>query len=142
GGGTGAGPDFHGRSAVHQHMTNTQITDPEDLERKYPIRLLEFGIRENSGGRGKFNGGNGIIRRFEFLKPLEITLIGQHRFFAPYGINGGRPGKTGEHTFIPYKGTVKKLPGVYQFKSKPKDQLLMETPGGGGYGETEHKAGT
>jgi len=137
GGGTGAGPDFHGRSAVHQHMTNTQITDPEDLERKYPIRLLEFGIRENSGGRGKFNGGNGIIRRFEFLKPLEITLIGQHRFFAPYGINGGRPGKTGEHTFIPYKGTVKKLPGVYQFKSKPKDQLIIETPGGGGYGETE-----
>lgn len=137
GGGTGAGPDFHGRSAVHQHMTNTQITDPEDLERKYPVRLLEFGIRKNSGGQGKFNGGNGIIRRFEFLKPLEITLIGQHHFFAPYGINGGRPGKTAENTLIPYKGNIKKLPGVYQFRANTKDQLLIETPGGGGYGESE-----
>lgn len=137
GGGTGAGPGFHGRSAVHQHMTNTQITDPEDLERRYPIRLLEFSIRKNSGGQGRYNGGNGVVRRFEFLEPLEITLIGQHRYFAPYGVAGGGAGKTAEHTLITSKGKVKRLPGIYKFQVKSKDQLIIETPGGGGYGEIQ-----
>lgn len=137
GGGTGAGANFNGRSAVHQHMTNTQITDPEDLERNYPIRVRAFSIRENSGGKGRYHGGDGIIRHFEFLEPLTITLLGQHRYFAPYGMAGGGAGKTGEHTLIRHTGTVHKLPSVYQTQVSAHDQLIIETPGGGGYGESD-----
>ncbi|MCF0038802.1 hydantoinase B/oxoprolinase family protein [Dyadobacter fanqingshengii] len=133
GGGTGAGPGFHGRSAVHQHMTNTRITDPEQLERKYPVRLLEFGIRKNSGGKGTFNGGDGIVRKFEFLKPLQVTLMGQHRKYAPYGLNGGEDGKCGAHTLISGDETSL-LHGICSLKAKEGDILVIETPGGGGFG--------
>ncbi|MCE7067754.1 hydantoinase B/oxoprolinase family protein [Dyadobacter sp. CY326] len=133
GGGTGAGPGFHGRSAVHQHMTNTRITDPEQLERKYPVRLLEFGIRKNSGGKGTFNGGDGIVRKFEFLKPLQVTLMGQHRKYAPYGLNGGENGQCGVHTLI--RGDESSLlPGICSLTAKEGDILVIETPGGGGFG--------
>ena len=133
GGGTGAGPGFHGRAAVHQHMTNTRITDPEQLERKYPVRLLEFGIRKNSGGKGTFNGGDGIVRKVEFLKPLQVTLMGQHRKFAPYGLNGGEDGKCGVHTLISGDETSL-LPGICSLKAEEGDILVIETPGGGGFG--------
>jgi 5-oxoprolinase (ATP-hydrolysing) len=133
GGGVGAGKDFHGRSAVHQHMTNTRITDPEQLERKYPVRLLEFGIRKNSGGLGKFRGGDGILRKIEFLKPLQLTLLGQHRQYAPYGLNGGENGKCGVHTFAS-GGKTSELPGICSLEVQPGDILIIETPGGGGYG--------
>ncbi|MCF0061657.1 hydantoinase B/oxoprolinase family protein [Dyadobacter chenwenxiniae] len=133
GGGTGAGPGFHGRSAVHQHMTNTRITDPEQLERKYPVRLLEFGIRKNSGGKGTFNGGDGIVRKFESLKTLQVTLMGQHRKYAPYGLNGGEDGKCGVHTLISGDKTSL-LPGICSLKAKEGDILVIETPGGGGFG--------
>jgi 5-oxoprolinase (ATP-hydrolysing) len=133
GGGTGAGPGFHGRSAVHQHMTNTRITDPEQLERKYPVRLLEFGTRENSGGKGTFNGGDGIVRKIEFLKPLQVTLMGQHRNYAPYGLNGGEDGKCGVHTLISGDETSV-LPGICSLEVKQGDTLIIETPGGGGFG--------
>lgn len=134
GGGTGAGPGFHGRSAVHQHMTNTRITDPEQLERKYPVRLLEFGIRKNSGGKGKFNGGDGIVRKIEFLKPLQVTLLAQHRNYAPYGLNGGVDGKCGVHTLISGDKTSV-LPGICSLEVQKGDTLIIETPGGGGFGE-------
>ncbi|WP_171037925.1 hydantoinase B/oxoprolinase family protein [Dyadobacter luticola] len=133
GGGTGAGDGFNGRSAVHQHMTNTRITDPEQLERKYPVRLLEFGIRKNSGGRGKFNGGDGIIRKIQFLEPLQVTLLGQHRNEAPYGLNGGEDGERGRHTLIT-NGEVSELPGICSLEVQKDDILIIETPGGGGYG--------
>lgn len=134
GGGVGAGKDFNGRSAVHQHMTNTRITDPEQLERKYPVRLLEFGIRKNSGGDGKFNGGDGITRKFEFLEPLQVTILGQHRNYAPYGLHGGEDGKTGQHTLTSKNHSITKLPGICSLEVQAGDILTIETPGGGGYG--------
>lgn len=133
GGGVGAGAGFHGRSAVHQHMTNTRITDPEQLERKYPVRLLEFGIRRNSGGKGKFNGGNGIIRKLQFLEPLQVTLLSQHRKYAPYGLEGGQDGECGKHTLIS-NNVASKLPGICSLEVKANDILVIETPSGGGYG--------
>jgi 5-oxoprolinase (ATP-hydrolysing) len=133
GGGTAAGDGFNGRSAVHQHMTNTRITDPEQLERKYPVRLLEFGIRKNSGGQGKFNGGDGIIRKIQFLEPLQVTLLGQHRKEAPYGLNGGEDGECGEHTLVS-QDHVTALPGICSLEVQKDDILIIETPGGGGYG--------
>jgi 5-oxoprolinase (ATP-hydrolysing) len=134
GGGTGAGSGFAGRSAVHQHMTNTRITDPEQLERKYPVRLLEFGIRKNSGGDGRFKGGDGITRKVEFLQPLQVTLLGQHRKYEPYGLEGGENGKSGRHTLIGSDGTISELPGICSLKVVSGDILMIETPGGGGYG--------
>ncbi|WP_229211742.1 hydantoinase B/oxoprolinase family protein [Dyadobacter arcticus] len=133
GGGSGAGNGFNGRSAVHQHMTNTRITDPEQLERKYPVRLLEFGIRKNSGGQGKFTGGDGIIRKIQFLEPLQVTLLGQHRKEAPYGLNGGDDGECGEHTLVS-NDHVTALPGICSLEVQKDDILIIETPGGGGYG--------
>lgn len=134
GGGTGAGPGFHGRSAVHQQMTNTRITDPEQLERKYPVRLLEFGIRKNSGGKGTFNGGDGIVRKIQFLKPLQVTLLAQHRKYAPYGFNGGEDGQCGIHTLISEDKTSI-LSGICSLQAEAGDILVIETPGGGGFNE-------
>ncbi len=135
GGGTGAGPGFHGRSGVHQHMTNTRITDAEELERKYPVRLLQFGLREGSGGTGAHHGGDGIIRSFEFLAPLDITVISQHRNFSPYGMAGGSPGKSGRNILVLRNGKVCVLPGIFNARVTSGDRLIIETPGGGGYGE-------
>lgn len=137
GGGVGAGDGFNGRAAVHQHMTNTRITDPEQMERKYPVRLLEFGIRKNSGGDGRFSGGDGIVRKVEFLEPLRITIMGQHRRYAPYGLNGGEDGKPGKHTLIKKDHTLSNLPGICSLDVEKGDILTIETPGGGGYGKSE-----
>lgn len=133
GGGVGAGNGFNGRSAVHQHMTNTRITDPEQLERKYPVRLLEFGIRRGSGGAGHWRGGHGIVRKLEFLAPLQVTLLGQHRRYAPYGMNGGGDGACGRHTLLS-NGFNSELPGICSLKVDAGDVLTIETPGGGGFG--------
>lgn len=133
GGGAGAGHGFHGRSAVHQHMTNTRITDPEQLERKYPVRLLEFGIRRGSGGGGRWRGGDGIVRKLEFLAPLQVTLLGQHRRYAPYGMIGGCDGLCGKHMLFS-NGISNELPGICSLKVDAGDVLTIETPGGGGYG--------
>jgi len=133
GGGVGAGNGFNGRSAVHQHMTNTRITDPEQLERKYPVRLLEFGIRRGSGGAGRWRGGDGILRKLEFLAPLQVTLLGQHRRYAPYGMAGGTDGACGRHKLFS-NGSDSELPGICSLKVHAGDVLTIETPGGGGYG--------
>jgi len=133
GGGAGAGPGFHGRSAVHQHMTNTRITDPEQLERKYPVRLLEFSIRKHSGGKGQFNGGDGMVRKVQFLQPLQVTLLGQHRKYAPYGAAGGNAGQCGKHTLFTDRA-VTELPGICNISVEKDAILMIETPGGGGYG--------
>ncbi|CAG4988768.1 hypothetical protein DYBT9275_00154 [Dyadobacter sp. CECT 9275] len=135
GGGVGAGPGFAGRSTVHQHMTNTRITDPEQMELKYPVRLLEFGIRKNSGGKGLYRGGNGMIRKIQFLKPLQVTLLGQHRTIAPYGLQGGHSGKCGKHT-LATGNIARALPGICSLRVNTDDILTIETPGGGGYGQT------
>lgn len=136
GGGAGAGPGFHGRSGVHQHMTNTRITDTEELERRYPVRIIQFGLRSDSGGKGKWHGGEGIIREIEFLDEFDLTLMTQHRYFAPYGLAGGGNGKSADQTLIRASGKVEKCSGVCSAHVQKGDRLVIETPGGGGYGDS------
>src|ERR1700682_4247788 len=88
-GGAGAGPGFVGASAVHTHMTNTRITDPEVLEHRYPVRVRRFAVRSGSGGAGRWRGGDGAVRELEFLAPVEVSLLTQHRREGPYGVAGG-----------------------------------------------------
>lgn len=134
-GGTGAGEGFHGTDAVHQHMTNTRITDPEILELRYPVRLLRFEIRKQSGGGGKWRGGNGVIREIEALQKLDVSLLTQHRVVQPYGVKGGSPGKTGEQWIVRSGDTKKRLKGIDQVSLSPGDRLVIMTPGGGGWGK-------
>ena len=134
GGGAGATQGANGRSAVHQHMTNTKLTDPEELERRYPVRLHQFAIRTGSGGAGQWRGGDGLIREIEFLEPVQTTLLSQHRVIAPYGLNGGEPGATGRQTLITTEGQETDLPGIFTRPMQPGDRVRIETPGGGGLG--------
>ena len=94
-GGAGAGPHWHGCSAVHTHMTNTRITDPEILERRYPVLLHQFSVRHGSGGVGTYRGGDGVIREMEFTRPLTVSILSERRAFQPYGLCGGGPGARG-----------------------------------------------
>ena len=132
GGGAGAGSDWHGQSGVHTHMTNTRITDPEVLEKRYPVLLREFSIRKNSGGKGKFAGGDGLIREIEFLEPLTVTILSERRVFPPYGLNGGEPGATAKNLRITKDGTESDLGGKNKFQAEPGDRIRILTPGGGG----------
>ncbi len=134
-GGCGATPTAAGADAVHSHMTNTRLTDPEVLERRYPVRVREFSIRPGSGGAGQHRGGDGVVRRIEFLKDLEVSVVSQRRGnYAPYGLHGGGSGTTGRNLLLRADGSVETLPGLVQFRAKRGDQLLIETPGGGGWG--------
>jgi 5-oxoprolinase (ATP-hydrolysing) len=135
-GGGGATPHADGAAAVHTHMTNTRITDPEVIERRYPVRVLEFSIRCGSGGDGRRRGGDGVIRRLEFLRPLVVSVLSQRRGpRPPFGLAGGKPGAAGRNTLIRADGTREILPGLAQFSALPGDVLMLETPGGGGYGK-------
>ncbi len=146
GGGTGATVGADGRSAVHQHMTNTKLTDPEELERRYPVRLHKFSIRAGSGGEGNgryaaspshgWRGGDGIVREIEFLAPVQATLLSQHRVVAPYGLNGGEPGQVGRQTLIGHDGHSEALPGIFTRAMQPGERIRIETPGGGGVGKS------
>lgn len=134
-GGTGAGEGFDGADAVHQHMTNTRITDPEVFEVNYPVRLNRFEIRGESGGGGKWKGGNGVVREIEFTKPLSVTLLAEHRSVAPYGINGGEAGALGKQFLIKKSGEKIAVSGKEQIEAAEGDSLVIMTPGGGGFGE-------
>ena len=137
-GGAGATAEGPGANAVQVHMTNTRATDPEILERRHPVRLHEFSIRRNSGGQGKHPGGNGVTRRLEFLKPLELSLITQRRGqHPPYGMADGESGSLGENRLIHSDGTVDVLPSICQRTVNPGETLVIETPGGGGYGKPD-----
>jgi 5-oxoprolinase (ATP-hydrolysing) len=134
-GGAGATPDAAGAEAVHTHMTNTRITDPEVIERRYPVRVLEFSIRRGSGGAGTNRGGDGVVRRLEFLRPLVVSILSQRRGpRPPFGLSGGMPGSLGRNTLHRADGTVEILSAAAQFSANPGDVLTIETPGGGGYG--------
>ncbi|MCP4601364.1 MAG: 5-oxoprolinase [Proteobacteria bacterium] len=133
-GGCGAGPGFHGASAVHSHMTNTRITDPEVIEHRYPVRLKRFQVRRSSGGAGRFKGGDGVIREFEFLKPMTLSILSQHRIDGPMGINGGKPGQFGSQRVVRATGEEQILGSIDTCEVGPGDCLILKTPGGGGYG--------
>jgi 5-oxoprolinase (ATP-hydrolysing) len=133
-GGTGAGPNFNGHDAIHQHMTNTKITDPEILELRYPIRLENFSVRKGSGGKGKHNGGDGIIRTFTFLDNLTLTVLTQHRNKGPYGLERGMKGKPGKQYLVKKNGEKINLNYADQMNVESGDMFTIETPGGGGYG--------
>jgi len=134
GGGAGAGATFDGAHAVHTHMTNTRITDPEILEFRYPVRLERFAIREQSGGRGAYTGGNGIVREIRFLEPVSLTLLSQHRQTPPYGMAGGNAGFPGEQWIIRQDGKQEKLEGMAGAMMEKGDRIVVLTPGGGGFG--------
>lgn len=136
-GGAGACLGHPGASAVHTHMTNTRITDPEILEHRYPVRLHRFAIRRGSGGAGRFRGGDGAVREIEFLAPVSLSLLTQHRVEAPYGLRGGAPGERGRQTLIRADGGREVLPPSAAREVGPGDRLLLETPGGGGFGPEE-----
>jgi len=140
GGGAGAGPGFNGRSAIHQHMTNTKITDPEELELRYPVLLKEFSIRSGSGGKGKFTGGHGITRVIQFLEAMTVTILAQHRLVAPYGLQGGQAGSCGTQ-YLLRKGKKIKLTASESFEVVPGDELSIHTPGGGGWGRRAEGGG-
>ena len=136
-GGSGAGPDFPGSDAVHTHMTNSKLTDPEVLEWRFPIRLESFSIREGSGGKGKFNGGNGTIRKLRFLELMTASILSGHRRIPPYGVEGGQPGSTGRNSVIRADGTVEELGSTDRTEMNVNDIFVVETPGGGGFGVAE-----
>ena len=134
-GGTGAGDGFHGTSAVHSHMTNTRMTDPEVLETRFPVRVDEFSIRHGSGGLGKYVGGNGIVRRLRFLEPMTVTVLSSHRKVAPHGAAGGGEASVGENSVERADGHLNELKGNDEVQLTVGDVFVMKTPGGGGYGK-------
>jgi len=134
-GGAGATADGDGSDAVHTHMTNTRLTDPEVLEQRYPVRVREFSIRRASGGAGNHRGGDGVVRKIEFLEPLEVSILSQRRDeFPPYGLHGGQAAQVGRNTLTRADGTTQALPAIARFTAQPGDALTIETPGGGGFG--------
>ena len=128
-GGMGARRDSKGPSAVHSHMTNTLNTPVEALERADPVRVIRYAIRRGSGGRGRHRGGDGLIREYEFLGPAQVSILGERRKTAPWGLAGGKPGKPGVDRL-----NGRTVPGHAAFGVKAGDRLAIETPGGGGYG--------
>ncbi|WKY04057.1 hypothetical protein Q1695_005210 [Nippostrongylus brasiliensis] len=132
-GGAGAGDGFDGRSGVHTHMTNTRITDPEILESRYPVVLREFSLRENSGGGGKWRGGDGVVRSLQFRRPLSLSLLTERRVFAPHGLKGGKSGACGVN-ILKRRSRTANLGGKITMRVEAGDLLQICTPGGGGYG--------
>ncbi|KAF8949330.1 hypothetical protein BGZ47_006867 [Haplosporangium gracile] len=166
-GGAGAGPTWNGQSGVHTHMTNTRITDPEILERRYPVILREFALRAGSGGEGLHPGGEGLVRDIEFLEPMEVSILSERRVFQPYGMAGGGPGASGKNLWV-QKRTIRKKDGLLVAEEsstatkvdnnkdetetvfrtvnlsgkntanvKAGDRLLICTPGGGAWGSKD-----
>jgi 5-oxoprolinase (ATP-hydrolysing) len=135
GGGAGAGPTWHGQTGVHTHMTNTRITDPEILERRYPLLLRQFAIRNGSGGEGRHRGGDGLVREVEFLEQLNMAILSERRVFAPYGLEGGEPGKRGKNIFTHKDGRQLYLGAKNEILAQPGDRFRIESPGGGGFGK-------
>ena len=134
-GGMGASPINSGANAVHSHMTNTLNTPIEALEYSYPFLVTNYSIRKNSGGKGKFTGGNGLVREIKFLSDAEITVLSERRMLRPYGLNGGEAGKSGRNIIIDESGNTKKMPSKFNISVKKGSILRMETPGGGGWGK-------
>ena len=134
-GGSGAGMNFHGTDAIHTHMTNSRLTDPEVLETRYPVQLESFSLRSDSGGKGKYTGGNGVIRRLKFLEPMTANILSSHRLIPPFGLDGGESGKVGRNWIKRENGTEENLGNTATVEMQPGDVFIIETPGGGGFGK-------
>jgi 5-oxoprolinase (ATP-hydrolysing) len=134
--GSPAGPGFPGTDAVHTHMTNTRLTDPEVLEFRYPVLLEDFHIRAGSGGRGKWNAGDGIRRTIRFLEPMECTILSGHRRVRPFGLAGGDPGQVGENWVRRLDGHMDRLQGCDATTLEAGEAIIIQTPTAGGYGKT------
>ena len=133
-GGSGAGPDFDGTSAVHTHMTNTRLTDPEVLEWRYPVVLESFGIRHGSGGAGRHTGGGGTLRRIRFLEDMEVIILSNHRIVPPYGMAGGAPGECGRNWIERTDGSREEMNAMDKRSVAAGDVFVLQTPTGGGFG--------
>ncbi|KAL1863104.1 hypothetical protein Daus18300_008096 [Diaporthe australafricana] len=133
-GGSGAGPRWHGTGGVHTNMTNTRITDPESLERRYPVVLHRFCLRAGSGGEGAFRGGEGVVRDVGFRVPMSASILSERRSFAPYGMRGGGEGARGRNTWVQKAGRHINIGGKNSILVDAGDRLVIETPGGGGFG--------
>ncbi|MBI1358780.1 MAG: 5-oxoprolinase [Alphaproteobacteria bacterium] len=133
-GGAGAGPGFDGASAVHTHMTNTRITDPEIMELRLPVRVEQFSVRRGSGGDGEYLGGDGAIRKIRALARSSVSIVSSRRTVAPFGLSGGKDGACGREWIERADGTIEPLGGVAQAELAPGDAIVIETPGGGGWG--------
>ena len=137
GSGSGAGEGFDGASVVQTHMTNSRLTDPEVLEWRFPVRVDRFAVRRGSGGAGRWRGGDGAVRRIRFLEPMTVSTLSGHRRVPPYGMAGGAPGALGRNYVERADGTVTELAGADSTEVGVGDVLVVETPGGGGYGVPE-----
>ncbi|MBC6414345.1 MAG: hydantoinase B/oxoprolinase family protein [Chromatiales bacterium] len=134
-GGAGAGANFDGADAVHTHMTNSRLTDPEVLESRFPVLLESFSIRKNSGGNGKHRGGSGVLRKILFLEEMSTSIVASHRTIAPFGLNGGSPGLCGHNSVQRKDGSIERLAASATVAMQAGDKLIIETPGGGGFGK-------
>jgi N-methylhydantoinase B len=135
GGGSGAGPEWDGLSAVQVHMTNTRNTPIEAIERGAPVRIERYAIRRGSGGAGRYRGGDGLIRTYHFLAETEVSILSERRIHRPYGLCGGEPGMAGENRLTLPDGSEQLLPGKYHGRLPAGARLTISTPGGGGWGE-------
>jgi 5-oxoprolinase (ATP-hydrolysing) len=135
-GGAGASVRAAGASGVHTHMTNSRLTDPEILERRFPVRVEAFALRAESGGPGAHRGGDGVVRRIRFLEPMQAALLSTRRDHAPQGIAGGGPARAGRQRLIDASGAVKELQGCFSVTVQLGDVIEIETPGGGGFGRS------
>jgi N-methylhydantoinase B len=133
-GGSGAGIDFDGTDAVHTHMTNSRLTDPEVLETRYPVQVESFSLRPYSGGKGKHSGGNGVIRRIKFLEAMTANILSGHRRVPPFGLYGAEAGKVGRNWVQRQNGAEEILSSTATIEMQPGDIFVIETPGGGGFG--------
>ena len=137
GGGHGAQDGADGASGVHCHMSNTRITDPEIMEHRFPVRLHRFGLRSGSGGEGCHRGGEGVERIIEFLHPVSLSMLTQHRTDGPFGMAGGGPGLPGAQFITHADGTIDALSSSDARELEAGDRLTVRTPGGGGWGEPD-----
>lgn len=135
GGGSGAGNGFNGADAVQCHMTNSRLTDPEILEQRYPVQVREFAIRQLSGGSGTYIGGNGLVRRIRFLQPMMAAIVSNRRDTVPFGLSGGKAGKKGINRAIRADGSEIELKYSDEIAVQAGDEIVIKTPGGGGFGE-------
>jgi 5-oxoprolinase (ATP-hydrolysing) len=132
--GSGAGDGFDGTGVVQTKMTNSRLTDPEVLEWRYPVRVESYAIRRGSGGRGRWHGGDGGTRRIRFLEPMTVTTLASHRRVPAFGLNGGGPGELGRHWVEHPDGTLTPMAGCDSADLAAGDVFVIETPGGGGFG--------